>query len=141
MPETNMNEAQNLPETWEELFEAYNKELAAVPVLPGPGFSNPRLGDYLDENRTIRWNCEEVERLRAEYADEAMRLNKLRYQIIRKMDETAIKMVARDTGLSERKAERLWDFVYEKYAYSDLDLRLHIEEMIELVNDLLKEDE
>lgn len=125
-------------DTWERIRADYERA-NEMPYKPGPEFSNPKEGTVIDEDKTVRWNREEVTRQQKIYKDETARLRKARNEAIVSVTDRAIKMIAEETWPSEDKARVLWDFVYEKH-HAYFDMFNQIDEYIMLINDL-KEDE
>ena len=121
---------------WEDIEDAY-RDACSMSCKPSPPFRNPGKNEVLDEEKSVRWNREEVLRLRAEYEEEVKRLNSAKNAAIVDVTKHAIRMIASETGLSEEKARVLWNFIYDKYHSYYGELFGHIEEYVELVDNLL----
>ena len=122
-------------DTWGKIREDYDKA-CMMSCKPGPEFRKLKPGDVIDEEKSVRWNREEVERLNKEYKEEFARLTRERGDAINKCTERAIAQIAEETGLSKEKAEILWNFVYERY-HAFGEMFTQIDDYIMLVNDLL----
>ena len=88
---------------------------------PSDDFPKTKVGDVIDEEKSVRWNREEVERLRLAYDEEVKRLNREKNAAIVAITDRAIKLIAYEADISEEKAKLLWDFVYERgHAYGEM---------------------
>ena len=97
---------------------------------PGPRFRKVKKGEILDEEKSVRWNREESERLNNEYLEEVKRLNREKNAAITSATNRAIHLIAAETGLSEEKAKIFWDFVYDKHHSCIDDLFNAVDEYI-----------
>ena len=102
---------------------------------PDETFNRPKIGTVLDEDKSVKWNREEVLRLREAYDEEVKRLNTIKNKMCDNAYGTVLKYISQETGLSEEKAKRFWNFVYNKFHAND-DLFWHLDELIEFYNDL-----
>lgn len=87
----------------------------------------------IDENKSVKWNKEAV----AEYNNEILRQKEAYRKSMREGESRfkadCIKYITQETGLSEVRAERIFDFVNQKYScYSMLEVCNEIEEMLYL---------
>lgn len=58
-------------------FETLKEEYEEMEQMPcKPAFGRYRVGEIIDENQTVRWNREQVEKNHAEYSEEEKRLRK-----------------------------------------------------------------
>lgn len=123
-------------DTYEALAEEYRKA-STMSCLPSEQFRKVKVGDVLDEEKSVRWNREEVERLRNEYEEEVKRLNREKNAAINDIVTRIVTLIAEDTNLPEEKARRLWNFVHAKYhAFGETVVML--DEYIQLVCDLME---
>ena len=107
-------------DSWEQLEDDYHKALA-MPYRPDASFSNPRAGTIIDEEKSVRWNRDEVQRRQEVYKEESRRLNRLRNAVIASIDNRAVALIAHQSGLSKEKAGILWRFVHEMHpAYGQM---------------------
>lgn len=131
------------PGTKEQLnpvsFESLQRMMDEVNHLsckPGPEFKKVAVGTILDEDKSVRWNREEVERIREEYTEEVKRLNRERNKKYTEVIEQIVEFISEETGLSNEKAKILWEFTYgHHHAYGDT-LFNYLEEYCDLYNDL-----
>ena len=97
-------------------------------------FEKPAIGTVIDEEESVRWNREQVERLRTEYDEEAARLKKVKTDTINWTYEEIYAYITQETGIERDKAIRLWSFVNN--FHGGYDLLEFLEEQIMLYNDL-----
>ena len=122
------------PDSWEEI-EADYRAACSLSCKPDDSFQKVKTGDVIDEDKSVRWNREEVERLKEVYAEEVKRLNREKNSAITDATMRAVRLISQEAEVSEEKARILWDFVYEKYhAYGEMFQ--HIDEYIDLVNQM-----
>ena len=123
-------------DSWEEIEAAYNAA-CSLSCKPDDSFQKVKTGDVIDEDKSVRWNREEVERLKMAYDEEVKRLNRAKNSAIQDATQRAVRLTAEELDVSEDKAQILWDFVYDKYhAYGEMFQ--YIEEYIDLVNQMTK---
>ena len=122
------------PDTWETVEACYH-DACMMSCKPDASFRKVKTGDVIDEEKSVRWNREEVERLKIAYDEEVKRLNRNKNNAIQDATHKAIMLIADEADLSEDKAQILWDFVYERYhAYGEMFQ--HIDEYIDLINQM-----
>ena len=113
-------------------------EVNHLSCKPGPEFKKVPVGTVIDEEKSVRWNREEVERMREEYTEEVTRLNRERNKKYSEVVDRVIKLISEETGLSDDKARILWEFTYgHHHSYGDTMFQ-YLEEYCDLLNDLKK---
>lgn len=86
----------------EEQFHLY---LTAFSCRPDrEDFPYPKIGSTLDEEKSVRWNREEVDRLRAVYNDEVKKLQKLHNEINKAYENRMTVLLAKEYKLSKEQA-------------------------------------
>ena len=119
-----------------ESLQRMMDEVNRLSCKPGPEFKKVAVGTILDEDKSVRWNREEVERIREEYTEEVKRLNRERNKKYTEVIEQIVEFISEETGLSNEKAKILWEFTYgHHHAYGDT-LFNYLEEYCDLYNDL-----
>lgn len=118
-------------DTWYDLRKAYEKA-CGMSCRPDESFRKVREGDVIDEEKSVRWNREEVQRLKAEYEAEVKRLNTAKNEAVNDVFARAVKLIASDMEVSEEKARILWSFLYDKY-HSGGEMFDQAEEYIDLI--------
>ena len=102
-----------------------------------PTLVKPRANDVIDEEKSVRWNREEVERRILAYVDEVKRLNSeknaRRDALLKEVYET----IKRDIkGISLNDAKKIWEYVYAtKNDYFDMFATLG--DMVELIDSIV----
>ena len=125
----------NTNDSFESLHRLLD-ETNCMSCKPGPEFKKIPVGTVIDEEKSVRWNREEVERIREEYTEEVKRLNRERNKKYNEVVIRIIALISKETGLSEEKARLLWSFTYEHHhSYGDT-LFQYLEEYCDLYNDL-----
>ena len=72
---------------------------------PGDGFMKVKEGHIFDEDKSVKWNRQEVERVNNEYQEEVNRLENVRGEALVDATKYAYKYITQETGLSEEKAK------------------------------------
>ena len=70
-------------------------------------------GDIIDEDKSVKWNREEVERCINARTEEVKRLQTLRNKLDNLYEKTAIKVLAKEYKISIKEASILWKYAYE----------------------------
>lgn len=130
--------------SWEDI----QKEFDTVSQMScKPRFSKVLDNYVFDENQSVKWNKEQVEKNNQRYDDEVacLRLkkrkahddvldliyDKIRYEILRETGHT----------ISHKKAQEIWTFAYERgHAYGFASIQSELSDLIGLVIILLKDD-
>ena len=122
-------------DNWESVEMAYNAA-HAMSCRPDASFKCVQTGMVLDEEKSVRWNREEVERLKGVYSAEVKRLTFEKNLAIQAATKRTIRLLATDLGVSEEKAGVLWDFIYAKH-HAFGDMFRYIDEYEELIRKML----
>ena len=96
-------------------------------------------GYVFDENKSVKWNREEVERLNGEYDEECKRLRSLRNSKIDEVENEIFKYISNETGLSIDKSKLVWKYLYEKYHAFCSDLFDNLETLTELIYEVTRD--
>ena len=121
---------------WESI-EAEFDRVCMMSTKPGEGFEKVKAGTVIDEERSVRWNREEAERRNAAYAEERRRLEKEQRAAESAVHDRAVRLVASETGLTEERANILWNFVYDKYHACGHDVFNEIGEYMDLIERII----
>ena len=111
-------------------FEAMER-MSCVPV----GIRKVRADHIFDEERSVRWNREMVEKNNADYQAEVARLNTEKNKRRDAILEDIYRLIQEDVGhdLSRVKAQRLWAYAWEQgHANGFPDVYCHLQDMVEL---------
>lgn len=116
-------------------FEAM-QEMSCVPV----GIKKVRANHIFDEDKSVRWNREQVESNNARYQTEVARLNTEKNKRRDAILEEVFAMIQAEVGhdLTRAKARALWSYAYERgHANGIYDILAHLQELICLARELL----
>lgn len=104
-----------------------------------PDFKKPKNNDVIDENKSVIWNREEIQKLQKEYDDEVKRLNtqknKKRDSLYEEVYEYIVKNIS---GITIDGAKKIFDYAYQEgHATGFHDVFCILEELINLFDDVL----
>ena len=74
-------ECMSKPTSFESLQRMMD-EVNHLSCKPGPEFKKVAVGTILDEDKSVRWNREEVERIREEYTEEVIDIDGQRASVL-----------------------------------------------------------
>ena len=100
-----------------------------------------RADHIFDEEKSVRWNREMVEKNNADYQAEVARLNTEKNKRRDAILEGIYRLIQEDVGhdLSRVKAQRLWTYAWELgHANGFHDIYYHLQDMVELAKMLLE---
>ena len=124
-------------DTWEQLKIDYDNVMN-MPCFPDKNlFPNAHENDIIDEEKSVRWNREEVQRRQAAYENELLRLRQLQFEAIREVNTRIYRTIAEEIHISEAAAEILWNFVYEQY-HAFGEMFEQIDDYMNLIESVIK---
>lgn len=97
-----MSDAREVVKACEEFRRNYNFE------PDRKDFPYPKVGDVIDENKSVKWNREEIERLRAAFDAEKKRLDREYYRVSNLCEKKAEELLAEEYELSEDETRIVW---------------------------------
>ena len=114
-------------ETLYEMAEQYTKFSCK------PKSRKYKFGTIFDEDKSVKWNKAEVERLNKIHDDEAKELNKRKSELYISL-VGAIKMyIIQKTNVSEKQAEKIYNYLCNEYhAYSWRECLDHLDDLLDL---------
>lgn len=77
------------------------------------GLKKYRLGTVLDENKTVKWNNQELERLNALYNEEVVKLKKKKNRLREDLVKLIKRYIIQETKVSDDRATKIFDYLYE----------------------------
>ena len=119
-------------------FEAMER-MSCVPV----GIRKVKTDHIFDEEKSVRWNREMVERNNADYQAEVARLNTEKNKRRDAILDDIYRLIQEGVGhnLSRVNARRLWAYSWERgHANGFHDVYYHLQDVIELARMLLSKD-
>lgn len=98
----------------------------------------PKIGDVIDEEQSVRWNREEVERLRNEYDKCVSDLNK-NYNIVKSLYSTRmIYLLSKKFKVTIAESEKIWNYSWKKNNEKDVYAAVGLyEDIVDLYKELL----
>lgn len=100
-------------------------------------FPKYRVGDVIDEDKSVKWNREEVERLIEARANEVKRLNTEKNAISHLFDDAIKQMLSKEYSVSVEETKILWRYAYEEGHSSGLnDVVSYFREFAGMYNEL-----
>lgn len=99
----------------------------------------PGKTDVIDEDKSVKWNREEVERLRNAYEDRVKELNTCKNLIDHTFERRIIEILAVENDISIAESKKLWSYAYSE-GHSDgiYNVINWYNEIVELYLDLLE---
>lgn len=124
-------------DNWMKIEHDYHL-VCEMSTVPDASFKRVKTGDIIDEEKSVRWNREEVWHLKSVYTEEIRRLRKEKALAYAKVVDRAVRLISNEAGISEEKARFLWDFVDERYHSSYRDMFMEMGDYILLAKELVK---
>ena len=101
--------------TYDRLKDAYNA-YANFSSTPGKDFRTYREGYIFDEDKSVKWNREEVVRRNEAYKNERHRLMEERENLRKTFEDYALDYIIENSKITNRqKAMKLWEYISNKY--------------------------
>lgn len=93
----------------------------------------------IDEEKSVRWNREEVERRNKEMKERVEENRRQRREKERQQYDDIIRVYANDSGLSEEQIGKIYNYAYSQYHSSGmLEVIIEMDDLIDLVVDVMK---
>lgn len=124
---------------WEDVRRAFEAQMrmSCVPA----DLHKVRADHIFDEEKSVRWNREMVEKNNADYQAEVARLNTEKNKRRDAILEDIYRLIQEDVGhdLSRVKAQRLWMYAWAQgHANGFPDVYYYLQDMVELARMLLE---
>jgi tetrahydromethanopterin S-methyltransferase subunit G len=106
------------------------------------GFKRVSSNFVFDEDKSVKWNKEQAQKNNDDYDNEVKRLNQ---EKMKRMDEIyaeIYKTIQEEVGfgISEKKAEKIWGYAYDRgHSAGWYEIIINLEEIEELVKFVLVE--
>ena len=120
--------------TMEEILKLYEK----ANKMPYPSNISTYKEDYVfDEDKSVKWNREEVARRNAAYEEDTKRYRAAREAAYADAENATKMYIMERTGLSKKKASILFDYAYEEYrSLSINEMLIMLDSLVDLYNKL-----
>lgn len=96
---------------------------------------NPRykVGTIIDEDKSVRWNREEIDRLNDIHTEEVEELNRKKNLLFLNLKNAAEKYIIEETNVSKKRAEKIFEYIYEEYhSYGIKECFNHLDNLLEI---------
>lgn len=95
--------------------------------------------DIIDEDESVKWNKEEVQRLRRAFENKVEELNRYKNLICSAFEGRIIEILANDNSVSVEESQRIWSYAYsEGHSCGIRNVISCYEEFVSAYADLLK---
>ena len=99
----------------------------------------PKINDVIDEDKSVKWNREEVNRLRERFEKRVEELNKYKNKLTVEYEDRLITLLGKDNDISHDESSKIWSYAYSESHSSGVgDVVSTYREVVDLYNDLLK---
>lgn len=122
------------------IIENWNNFLLNYSCRPNDElFPKYRTGDVIDEDKSVKWNREEVERRIKSREEEVKRLNREKAEINKLYEEGIKARLAKEYDLSLEEVELIWNHAYSEEHSSGLNtVYTYFDDLASLYDDLKK---
>lgn len=105
-----------------------------------PNWERPKEGTIFDEDKSVKWNKEEVIRLREKYDTEVRELNTKKNKERDNIEKEIYRIIKSEIkGITIEDAEHIYQYAFsEKHAYGYNDVINFVEELIDLISPIVK---
>lgn len=137
-----INKRPPLPPRDLEELEAEMHRMASMSCKPAG--TRPKTGDIIDENQTVKWNREEVERRRAEYDAKVKDLNTKKNQWRDSLEKELYErmVIELDGKITTKGAAKIFAEAYEEgHSAGVSEVFIYLRRFLELFNDVLNAKE
>lgn len=92
-----------------------------------------KIGTIFDEEKSVKWNREEVERKNFEFENAVKQLNREKNLLYTELISMINSYITVETGVSVERSEKIWNYLYSNYhAYGLAECLNHLDELLEL---------
>ena len=113
-----------------ELADAWNR-FSCKPVR-----RKMKTGEVIDENKSVKWNRDQVCKNNEEYEDEVNRLNTEKNNRLSEFQANCFSYIMQETGVSLERAKKIYWYIYnEKHYYGLYDCIASLDDLLELFKD------
>lgn len=104
-----------------------------------PPLPKPRTGDVIDEDKSVKWNREEVIRLQNVYDEEVKKLNTAKNKRRDDLYRELYKVIRHEVkGITVNDAQQIFQYVYSKsHAYGYEEVFNKLDDIIVLISNIV----
>ena len=114
----------------EKLFEMADEYIGFSCKPKSPKY---KAGHVFDEDKSVKWNKEQFEKLNKKHDDEVKDLNRQKNLLYTSLVEAIKEYIISETKVSKKKAEKIYDYLYEEYhAYGLMESLRHLDRLLDL---------
>ncbi len=98
-----------------------------------PSYKKYKEGTIFDEEKSVRWNREEVDRRNNLHQEEVKRLNREKNQMYEKLVNLIYQYIIQETKVSKERATKIYNYLYEEYhSYGLTECINHLDDLLDL---------
>lgn len=98
-------------------------------------------GHIFDEDKSVKWNREEVIRKNQEYEADTQKIKQVRKEAIDEAERKLQKFLIEEYeyfNLSSKQIQKLYNYAYEEYhSYGLSEILIHLDELVDLVSEVI----
>lgn len=92
-----------------------------------------KIGEVFDDDKSVRWNREEVERRNKLHDEEVKRLNKQKNKMFFEWVDAVKLYIMEETKVKKDKADEIYNYLYGKYhSYGLSEVLANMDELLDL---------
>lgn len=92
-----------------------------------------KIGEVFDDDKSVRWNREEVERRNKLHDEEVKRLNAEKNKMFCEWVLAVKRYIIQETKVKQSKADEIYNYLYGKYhSYGLLEVLANMDELLDL---------
>ena len=116
--------------TIEELYDMAEKY---VNFSCKPKSCKYKIGTVFDEDKSVKWNKEEVERLNKVYEAEVKKLNTQKNELMINLVHSIKTYIIQETNVKKEQADKIYDYLYSEYhSYGLRECISHLDDLLNL---------
>lgn len=107
-----------------------------------PSKTKPKTGDVIDEDKSVKWNREEIIRLQNEYEEEVKALNTAKNKRRDDLYKELYKVIRHEVkGITLNDAQQIFQYAYsEGYAYGYNEVFSKLDDIILLISRIVNHE-
>lgn len=92
-----------------------------------------KIGEIIDEDKSVRWNREEVDRRNKLREEEVKRLNTQKNKMLLEWIDAVKLYIIEETNVKKDKADKIYNYLYENYhSYGLSEVLANMDELLDL---------
>ena len=122
-----------------ELYDIKRDLEEMVNMSCKPSYIRPKTGDVIDEDKSVKWNREEVERLQNSYDEEVKKLNIAKNKRRDDLYKELYKVIRKEVGgITIKDAQQIFSYAYaEGHSYGYNEVFIKLDDIIQLVGGIV----